>query len=114
MATNRKSTHIVPGFNGGWAVKDEGSVRATRVFETKEEALSWVRKESVKSRSEVVIHKRDGTIASIDAYGRDSRSDRTKGSPQTSSHSYSKSEVHSKTSSRIHSKTSPGPRGRKH
>lgn len=71
MVRLRKSHHVVPGINGGWSVKKEGSVRASRHFETKEAAESWGRTQSIRDRSELVIHRRDGTIAQKSSYGND-------------------------------------------
>jgi hypothetical protein len=63
--------HVVPSLNGGWVVKKGGSLRATRHFETKSEALSWARKLSIQKGSLLVIHERDGTIESTDAHRAD-------------------------------------------
>jgi hypothetical protein len=71
MAKATKSHHVVPAIDGGWTVKKEGADRASRRFSTKDEAESWGRKQSIKDRSELVIHRRDGTIAQKDSYGHD-------------------------------------------
>jgi hypothetical protein len=46
--------------NGGWAVKKEGSSRATRIYGTKNAAVKGARKSS--KGHDVVVHKEDGTI----------------------------------------------------
>lgn len=55
-----KRTHVVKR-DSGWAVKKEGTKRATKVYTTKEQAVKGTEK-ARKSGSDVVIHKRDGSI----------------------------------------------------
>ena len=52
--------HVVKR-DSGWAVKKEGSKKASKIHDTKEEAIKDARK-SKKSGSDVVIHKKDGSI----------------------------------------------------
>lgn len=47
---------------GGWAVKKRGSLRATKRFRTKEEALDWAREKAVLRRSDLVIFRKNGTV----------------------------------------------------
>lgn len=56
--TNR--THILKR-HAGWAVKKEGAQKAVKVFSTKEEAIEAAEKFR-KSGSDIVIHKKDGSI----------------------------------------------------
>jgi len=55
-----KRTHVVKR-DSGWAVKKEGTKRATKVYTTKEQAVKGTEK-ARKLGSDVVIHKRDGSI----------------------------------------------------
>ena len=55
-----KRTHVVKR-ESGWAVKKEGAQRATKVYTTKEQAVKGAEK-SRKAGSDVVIHKKDGSI----------------------------------------------------
>lgn len=55
-----KRTHVVKR-GSGWAVKKEGSLRATRVYSTKEQAIKGAEKNLILG-SDVVIHKEDGSI----------------------------------------------------
>ncbi|HEX8409207.1 MAG TPA: DUF2188 domain-containing protein [Thermoanaerobaculia bacterium] len=71
MAKATKSNHVVPTIDGGWGVRKEGADRASKVFPTQAAAISWGRKQSIKDRSELVIHRRDGMIREKDSYGRD-------------------------------------------
>lgn len=64
-----KSVHVVPAIDGGWTVKRTGSGRASKHFRTKEDAETWGRSQSMKDRSDLVIHRRDGTIAEKNSYG---------------------------------------------
>ena len=66
-----RSNHVLPNPNGGWTVKKEGSGRALRVFENREDAIRYARHISIAERSEIVIHSRDGRIRDKDSYGRD-------------------------------------------
>lgn len=53
-------THIIKRGNG-WAVKREGTQRATSVYDSKEKAIESASKHS-KVGSIIIIHKKDGTI----------------------------------------------------
>jgi hypothetical protein len=66
-----RSHHVVPTIDGGWSVTKEGANRALRVFTTKDAAVSWGRKQSIKARSELIIHGRDGMIIDRNSYGGD-------------------------------------------
>jgi hypothetical protein len=63
-----RSHHVVPTIDG-WSVTKEGGARALRVFATKDAAVSWGRKQSIKARSELIIHGRDGMIVGRNFYG---------------------------------------------
>jgi hypothetical protein len=80
MAKATKSVHVVPSVDGGWSVKKEGADRASKRFPTKDAAESWGRMQSIKERSGLVIHRRDGTVAEKASYRIDlaSSSDRKK------------------------------------
>lgn len=49
-------------------MKKGGAERASKHFTVKKDAEDWARQISSKQKSELVIHKRDGTIQSIDSY----------------------------------------------
>lgn len=61
-STNSRRVHVVPSKNG-WAVKKEGTKRATVVKSTKKGALKAAN--NIKSAERVVVHKKDGTIQKI-------------------------------------------------
>ena len=68
---SKKSQHVVPNPNGGWAVKSEGSSRAVKSFETQNHAVSWARSKSKREGLDLIVHGRDGTIRFRDSYRRD-------------------------------------------
>ena len=67
----KKSTHVVPNQNDGWSVRKTGAARASKVFETQQEAITYARQQAKKEHSELYIHKKDGTIRQRDSYGND-------------------------------------------
>lgn len=60
QSSTSKRTHVVKR-DSGWAVKKEGAQRATKIYTTKDAAVKDAEKSS-KSGSDLVIHKKDGTI----------------------------------------------------
>jgi len=68
----RKSKqHVVPKQSGGWAVRKSGASRASRVFETQYDAVTYARQLARKEGSELYVHGLDGTIRERDSYGSD-------------------------------------------
>jgi Uncharacterized protein conserved in bacteria (DUF2188) len=70
--------HVVPSQRGGWAVRRSGASRASRVFETQRDAVSYARHVARKEGAALYIHDRDGTIRHRDTYGPDPISPRSK------------------------------------
>jgi hypothetical protein len=68
---DKKTHHVVPSPSGGWGVKKGGATRAAKIFDTKKEAESFAREVSIRAKSELVVHRRDGTIQRKDSHGRD-------------------------------------------
>lgn len=66
----KKNQHVVPR-DGQWAVRGQGSTRATSVHSTQREAIESARDIARKSGSELIIHGRDGKIREKSTYGRD-------------------------------------------
>ncbi len=66
-----KQTHVVPNPNGGWDVKQAGGQRASVHTDTKQEAVDRGREISRNQHTELVIHNKDGKIASSDSHGND-------------------------------------------
>ena len=67
----RKTRHVVPNSDGGWDSKKGGAERASKHFDTKKEAEQYSRELSRKEQSELIIHKKDGTIQRADSHGND-------------------------------------------
>ncbi|NLV62334.1 MAG: DUF2188 domain-containing protein [Clostridiaceae bacterium] len=66
----KKDQHVVP-HNGKWAVRGAGNEKVTSVHNTQKDAISAARSIAMNQKSEVVIHKKDGTIRDKDSYGPD-------------------------------------------
>jgi len=66
-----KTHHVVPNPDGGWNVRKGGSERASKHFDTQNDAIDWAREVSQNQRTELVIHRRDGTIRQKDSHGGD-------------------------------------------
>lgn len=68
--TQKKNQHVVP-HQDGWAVKGENTSKVTQKFDTQKEAIERAREIAINQKSEVIIHRRDGTIRDKDSYGHD-------------------------------------------
>ena len=62
-SSSKKRIHVISR-NGGWAVKKEGNLKATKVYSTKAAAIKGAKRSS--KGHYVVIHKKDGSIESIE------------------------------------------------
>jgi len=67
----RKEHHVVPNPDGGWDVKRENAERASKHFDTKKDAVDWGRDVSKRQGTELIPHKKDGTIQNPDSHGND-------------------------------------------
>jgi hypothetical protein len=65
-----KNQHVVP-HDDGWAVRGAGNSRVTSIHPTQGDAIDAARDIARNERSEVVIHRPDGTIRDKDSYGND-------------------------------------------
>jgi len=68
----KKDQHVVP-HEGKWAVRGEGNDRVTSIHETQESAIESARKIAINNKSELVIHRPDGSIRDKNSYGNDPR-----------------------------------------
>lgn len=75
---NRKERHVVPNSAGGWDSKKNNAQRASKHFNTKEEAMQWSREKAKQEKSELIPHKKDGTIQNPNSYGKDPNPPRDK------------------------------------
>lgn len=67
-----KAQNVVPARQGGWNIKKDGAKRATKHFETKNEAVNAARKIARNQGVELVIHGLNGRIQQKDSHGNDS------------------------------------------
>jgi uncharacterized protein YdaT len=65
-----KDQHVVP-HGKDWAVKGAGNQKATSVHKTQKDAIGAAKGIAQNQKSEVVIHRKDGTIRDKDSYGND-------------------------------------------
>jgi len=66
----RNEYHVVSHQNG-WAVKANNATRASKITNTKQEAIEFGRELSKKNEAELIVHKKDGTINKSTSYGND-------------------------------------------
>ena len=66
-----KNQHVVPS-GKQWAVRGDGNSKKTRITQTQSEAIGIAREIARNQQSELVIHRKDGTIRDKDSYGHDS------------------------------------------
>jgi len=74
MAKKKKKTnHVVAvsSKSGDWAVRKSGSVRATKIFKTKDEAEKYGVEISKNEKTELYIHGKNGKIQNRNSYGND-------------------------------------------
>jgi len=75
---SRKTHHVVPDIEDGWNVRKGGAARASKHFDTKEEAIQWARQVSSNQGSELLIHRKDGVISDSRSFGKDPNPPRDK------------------------------------
>ncbi len=66
-----KNQHVVPTSNGKWGVRGEGNSKITKKTSTQTQAIDIARDIAKNQESEVVIHRKDGTIRDKDSFGKD-------------------------------------------
>jgi len=68
--SKKRDIHVVPHGNA-WATKKEGASRAGNVANTQTKAIDAARRQAIREKVEVVIHRKDGRIRDSDSYGND-------------------------------------------
>ena len=66
----KKNVHVVPN-QGKWAVKTENSSKAAKITQTQAEAIERAKTIAKNNESEMIIHRKDGTIREKNSYGND-------------------------------------------
>lgn len=67
----RKTHNVASNPDGGWDVKKGGAERASKHFDTKQEAIDAGREISQNQNTEFYIHGKDGKIQQKDSHGHD-------------------------------------------
>jgi hypothetical protein len=70
----KKSLHLLKQQNGKWSVRRSGTVRPTKTFPRKAEAVSYAKTFAKKNFSGLYIHKKDGSITGYKSFARGSHS----------------------------------------
>jgi uncharacterized protein YdaT len=65
--------YVIPYHDHEWAIKNEGSERAEKVFPNKREAVQQARKEARKANASLTIQKRDGRVQQRISYNPNKR-----------------------------------------
>jgi hypothetical protein len=71
LETQNKRVHVIKR-DEGWAVKKQGTSRASRIYKSKEDAVEGAQKFK-KSGHDLVIHKKDGSIQKWEKSKKDNR-----------------------------------------
>ena len=66
-----KNQHVVPTPKGKWGVRGEGNSKITKETSTQTQAIDIARDIAKNQESEVIIHRKDGTIRDKDSFGKD-------------------------------------------
>lgn len=66
-----KNQHVTPRSSGGYQVKGAGNLKATKVFQTQSEAITFAKGIAKNQKSELFIHNRSGQIRERNSYGND-------------------------------------------
>lgn len=66
----KRNQHVVP-HPEGWAVRGEGSKRATETFDRKNDAVQRGREIAKNQGTELLIHGLNGQIQTRDSHGKD-------------------------------------------
>jgi hypothetical protein len=72
----KKGQHVVPSASGGWSVRKAGSARATKTFDSQQDAIKAATEIAKNQRTELYVHGRDGRIRERNSYGTDPRPSR--------------------------------------
>jgi hypothetical protein len=65
--SRRNNYHVVPNGEDGWALRREGSKRATSLHATQAETIEAGRSHAINRQAELVIHRPNGQIRDSDS-----------------------------------------------
>lgn len=67
----KKDQHVGRSADGNWAVRSTGAAKASKVFPSKELAVSHARTLAKNASAGVYIHGKDGRVLSKDSYAKE-------------------------------------------
>jgi hypothetical protein len=67
---NPRDTHVLPAMQGGWDVFRSRSVRSSRIFKTKKEAVAYARALAKKDKVTLIVHRYDATVQEMTSYSK--------------------------------------------
>lgn len=70
MNMSKKNYWTTPKKDGGWAVKREGSTKASAIFDSQAEAWSDTRRRARGTEGEAFLQGKNGQIRSRNTYGK--------------------------------------------
>ena len=74
MAKDRTTYHVLPDGKKGWKAENVGNKKVILASDTKEEVVKKIKEKAWKEEpSQIVVHKKDGTIGYESTYGDDPR-----------------------------------------
>jgi hypothetical protein len=65
----KKYRHVVAHSSGGWSVHRAGAARASRIFSTQADAVRYGKEIARRERTDLYVHRRDGTVEKKDSFG---------------------------------------------
>jgi len=67
--SERKNQHVIP-FEGRWSVRSAGAVRASRTFDSRQDAIAHARERARRQGTVLYIHGTDGRVHERDSFER--------------------------------------------
>jgi hypothetical protein len=66
-----KDRHVIASTSGGWSVHSSGASRASRRFDRQSDAVRYARDLAREERTDLYVHRKDGTVRRRDSYADD-------------------------------------------
>ncbi len=65
----KQSHHVISAPAGRWSVRRTGAGRASKTFDSRDDAVVYARDHARRARTDLFVHRTDGTVESIDRFG---------------------------------------------
>jgi hypothetical protein len=65
----KKTLSVVPRFEGGWGICNGSEIRPKGIYHTQKAAISHASSLCKEAHTELVIHRRNGTVREIHRFG---------------------------------------------